>query len=128
MSPHSIHNRKDLKSLRQQLRTGMTPAEQKLWAALKNRQLQGRKFRRQQSIGQYIVDFYCPSERLIIELDGPEHTDLPRHEYDQARQQELESFGYGIIRFENRMVFEQLDNVLEAIVQAFAPEGEPTTP
>jgi len=122
MADHSIHNRKDLKDLRRKLRTEMTPAESKLWSVLKNRQLAGRKFRRQQSIGRYIVDFYCPFEKLVIELDGAEHAETQRNDYDAARQAELESLGLTILRFENRMVFEQLENVLEGIKRCFTAE------
>ena len=65
-----LHNQKHLKLRRRRLRNAATPAERALWLMLKGRQLGGRKFRRQHSIGPYIVDFYCPGERLIVELDG----------------------------------------------------------
>jgi very-short-patch-repair endonuclease len=65
-----IFNRKYLETNRKWLRNNSTSAEAALWKLLKNKQLEGRKFRRQQSIGKYIVDFYCSQEKLIVELDG----------------------------------------------------------
>ena len=65
-----IHNRERLRVLRRALRNNATNAEAILWRYLKRRQLKGRKFRRQHSIGPYIVDFYCPAEKLAVELDG----------------------------------------------------------
>lgn len=68
-----LHNRKHLKDFRKELRNNSTKAESRLWKVLRKRQLEGRKFRRQHSIGNYIVDFYCPEEKLIVELDGAIH-------------------------------------------------------
>ena len=65
-----IHNKIELKPYRKALRKDLTPAEAFLWKYLQNRKLEGRKFRRQHSVGNYIADFYCSSERLVIELDG----------------------------------------------------------
>jgi very-short-patch-repair endonuclease len=127
MAKPKPHNHNSMKKLRKKLRAELTPAEAKLWSALKNKQLKGRKFRRQQSIGRYIVDFYCPSELLILELDGSVHDDLPRSEYDHARQLYLESLGFTVLRFANEMVFDQLENVLAAIENHFKAD-KPTTP
>jgi len=104
---------------RRWLRRQATPAERRLWACLRKRQLAGRRFRRQHSIGPYVVDFYCPSERLVIELDGAGHEDVARACYDARREAYLRSRGLRVLRFENRQVLEQLDTVLEAIRQAF---------
>ena len=87
---------------------------------LKGRQLGGRKFRRQHSIGPYIVDFYCPAERLIVELDGAVHDDPARRDYDDERQQFLAGKGFTILRFANEDVFEQPDMVCTAIAQHFS--------
>ncbi len=119
MAKRKPHDHKSLKGLRKKLRADLTPAEAKLWSALKNKQLAGRKFRRQQSIDRYIVDFYCPSEQLIVELDGSVHDDLPRNQYDHARQKHLESLGFTVVRFANEMVFDQLENVLSGIEKHF---------
>lgn len=110
-----INNRKYLKTYRKDLRNNSTKAESQLWKALKKKQLEGRKFRRQHSLGNYIVDFYCPKEKLIVELDGQGHHNFVNEEYDTKRTNYLESLGLKVLRFENHLVFEQLDMVLEAI-------------
>jgi|SRR6056297_518298 len=117
--PYSIHNRHDLKEQRQALRQEMTSAEARLWSILKGKRLDGRKFRRQQSLGPYIVDFYCPAESLVIELDGEVHNDSIRREYDAKRQEYLLDLGMKIIRFENRQVFEDVENVIAGIRRHF---------
>ncbi|HSP10990.1 MAG TPA: DUF559 domain-containing protein [Salegentibacter sp.] len=73
MTRKQLHTRKELKEYRRVLRTKMTPAEAFLWTCLKARKLEGKRFTRQHSIGNYIVDFYCASDKLIIELDGEVH-------------------------------------------------------
>lgn len=110
-----INNRKYLKTYRKELRNNSTKAESQLWKALQKKQLEGRKFRRQHSLGNYIVDFYCPKERLIVELDGQVHHNFVNEEYDTKRTNYLESLGFKVLRFENHLVFEQLDMVLEAV-------------
>lgn len=104
-----------LKSLRRALRRDQTPAETHLWQALRKRQLAGRKFKRQYSLGPYILDFYCAEERLAIELDGAPHYDVTRRAYDDERTQFLETQGIRVVRFENRDILQQRDVVLAAI-------------
>jgi len=116
---NEIHNRKYLKELRKELRNNATKAETKLWQALKRSQLNNRKFRRQHSIENYIVDFYCPSEKLIVEIDGEAHNNSVNNEYDYKRTTELEELGLKIIRFSNEEVFKNLELILEAIKQEF---------
>ncbi len=82
---NNLFNRKYLKSFRSSLRKRSTSAEAVLWNILKSRNLDGRKFRRQHSIGNYIVDFCCPSEKLVIELDGDVHGDYNKIEEDKKR-------------------------------------------
>ena len=120
-------NRAELKPLRQDLRNHATQAERALWQALKGRRLAGRKFRRQHSIGRYILDFYCPRERLAIEIDGQVHDDPARGEYDSVRQRELEELGIRVLRFSNDDVLRTCDLVVEA-VGAAVRAGEATTP
>ena len=79
----------------------------------------GRKFRRQHSIGPFIVDFYCPREKLIIELDGEVHNNPVAEDYDQLRSNYLQRKGCRVIRFENRIVFDHLSNVLSEIQDNF---------
>jgi|SRR5690606_5325770 len=114
-----IHNHKYLEKFRKKLRNEGTSAEAFLWRYLKGSQFEGRKFRRQHSITNYIVDFYCPSEKLIIELDGQVHFNEAAQEYDQKRQKELEDLGFKVIRFENKMVFDFLPSVLQEIKDNF---------
>ena len=110
-----LHNRKHLKSVRRKLRSHLTPAEAKLWKYLQHGQLQGRKFRRQHSIGPYIVDLYCPGERLVIELDGAVHDDAQSWQRDELRSAFLRKQGLRVIRFENHEVMENLEGVLAQI-------------
>ncbi|WP_246615764.1 endonuclease domain-containing protein [Aquimarina litoralis] len=119
-----LHNRKYLESFRKNLRNNGTSAEAFLWKYLQKSQIQGRKFRRQHSIGNYIVDFYCPKEKMIIELDGEIHNQAKKQEYDQKRTKYLEGLGFAVIRFENKMVFESLPSVLKEIEDNFADNNE----
>ena len=114
-----IHNEERLKVVRRALRNNATSAEGTLWRYLKRSQLRGRKFRRQHSSGAYIVDFYCPAEKLAIELDGEAHNDPGRREYDDEREVYLRGQGIRIVRFENKEVFENAEIVLQAIAWHF---------
>ncbi len=114
-----IHNKKYLEPYRKKLRKSLTPAEAFLWRHLQNRKLEGRKFRRQHSIENYIADFYCPEERLVVELDGQGHFNPTAQEYDLKRTETLNSLGITVLRFENRLVFENLNSVLQEINDNF---------
>lgn len=121
-SNRRITSRKVLKTRRRLLRRQSTPAESVLWQALRGRRLQGRKFKRQFSVGPYILDFYCVAEKLAVELDGSVHDDPFRQASDAERTVFLEAHGIRTMRFENRLVFEQLPVVLDAITYHFADE------
>nr|WP_255552094.1 endonuclease domain-containing protein [Roseivirga sp. E12] len=108
-----------LKERRKHLRNNGTSAEATLWTLLSNKQLEGRKFRRQHSIKNYIVDFYCPSEKLIVELDGDVHFSAAGVQYDRKRDEELRELGFKIIRIENEDVFLATMAVLDKIKNAF---------
>jgi very-short-patch-repair endonuclease len=114
-----IHNYKILETKRKALRSNGTAAEATLWKSLQRRQLLGRKFRRQHSVLYFIVDFYCPQELLIIELDGAYHNNPEQREYDLKRTKILEQLGFKLIRFENKMVYEHLEFVLNDIKSHF---------
>ena len=120
-----IYNRNYLKSRRKELRNNSTKAEIILWKYLKGSQLEGRKFRRQQSIGNYIVDFYCPKERLVIELDGEVHFNKDAIEYDKLRTEYLESKFIKVIRFENKEVIYNIEKVLKTISNNFNKNTSP---
>ena len=93
----------------------MTIAEAFLWRYLKNKQIEGRRFRRQFSIGNYILDFYCFELQLGIELDGQPHFTDEGLEKDKERTAELNKHGVEIIRFENQLVFTHTETVLQMI-------------
>ncbi len=109
-----IHNRKDLKQFRRNLRNNSTSAEAVLWNHLKGSNL-GKKFRRQHSVGNFILDFYCATERIAIELDGAHHFTDEGIKYDEDRTKYLNSLNIKVIRFENVKVFEDLVGVLNKI-------------
>ena len=98
-----------------QLRREQTPAERKLWARLRQRQIYGLRFRRQHPIGRFIVDFCCISHKLVIEIDGRTHD--AQMAYDQARAELLQGQGYKVVRFTNSEVEREMDGVLAEIVR-----------
>ena len=112
-----IHNRPSEEHLRQQLRSNMPTAEVLLWSKLRGRQLLGHKFRRQYSVGPYVVDFYCPALRLAIELDGDSHFAEGAAKKDEVRRRFIESFGIRIVRFLNTDVYENMDGLLDTLVR-----------
>jgi len=95
------------------LRKNQTDAEKLLWKHLRNRQLNGYRFRRQVPMGRYIVDFTCASLKLVIELDGSQH--MSNTDYDERRTQYLTTQGYKVVRFWNNELLHHTDSVLEAI-------------
>jgi len=98
-----------------ELRKNQTPAEEILWSLIRNKKLKGLKFRRQHQIGHYIVDFYCHSKKLIVELDGSIH-DLPEQQKkDIKREKYLTSLGFNVLRFNNSEIFENTGDVFEKI-------------
>jgi len=129
-SDRIINNKSALKTFRKQLRNSLTAAEAKLWTHLQNKQLNGRKFRRQFSIDNYILDFYCPSEKLAIELDGEVHNIETQAKYDNERDLFLSYYGIKVLRFENKVVFENIDYLLECIKKEFGRDtaSAATTP
>jgi very-short-patch-repair endonuclease len=108
-------NRSSEKNKRRQLRNSMPDAEVILWSRLKGRQLLGCKFRRQYSVGSFVIDLYSAEIKLGIELDGDSHFQVGAREYDQKRSYLIESFGIRIVRILNTEVHEDLDGVLEMI-------------
>ena len=112
-----IYNSKTLLGFRQQLRRNMTTPEKCLWLRLKQQQL-GVKFRRQHGIGNYIVDFYCPSLHLVIEIDGHSHYTPEAKGADHIRDIYLASLNLKVLRFTNLQVTDNIDAVLTSIKQA----------
>ena len=97
------------------LRANATPHERMLWRALKELPMEGSHFRRQAPIGPYVVDFFCPAKRLIIELDGGHHNDDGEAQRDRVRQAWLERQGYRVVRFWNSEISGNLNAALEQI-------------
>lgn len=110
MSQFNLHK---YKLRRKELRNNSTKAEQLLWKYLKNSRFLNLKFRRQQGIGRYIVDFYCPDCRLAIEIDGDSHFNEDSLEYDNIRTEFLNAEGIKVIRFTNTDIYKNISAVLE---------------
>jgi very-short-patch-repair endonuclease len=126
MRENQLHNLPKVKGRRKYLRKNLTPAEAILWNYLKNSQLYGRKFRRQHSVGNYVLDFYCPEERLAVEIDGSQHVIFKsKIRQDKERTKFLNSKKIRIKRFINSEVYNNLDGVLEAIAKEFKPPLNP---
>jgi very-short-patch-repair endonuclease len=124
-STPGLNNLPYLKTFRKNLRNNLTPAEAKLWTMLKGRQLDGRKFRRQHSVANYILDFYCPEERLAIELDGQGHFEASQAEYDRERDLFLLHTGIKVLRFENRWVWDRPEALLDEVRKEFGWQEPP---
>ena len=106
---------KKLKQLSRQLRENMTDAERRLWSKIRTRQLKEYQFYRQKPIGDYIVDFFCPRARLVIEIDGSQHLVGETVEYDRIREDFLNSLGLRVLRFNNTEVLQNTNGVVERI-------------
>jgi uroporphyrinogen-III synthase len=98
----------------------MTPAEEKLWQLLRHRRLQKLKFRRQAPVSGYVADFYCHALRLVVELDGEVHAHPHQMVRDEDRDLNLWCRGYTVLRFSNRVLFEQPEAVLDQIAETAA--------
>src|SRR5688572_5866420 len=119
MPPDRHYNSRRKLEQRRGLRSGLTPGEAIWWSALHASSLHGRTSRRQHGIGPYIVDFYCPAEMLIVELEGAAHEGARAARYDETRESFLTNRGLTVLRIENRHVGENLEGVLEFISQHF---------
>ena len=110
-----------------ELRKRQTDAEKKPWVILRNRQLAGAKFRRQFSIGSYILDFYAPEFRLCIEADGGQHYEDKGKQGDKVREKELSKLGVEILRFNDNEILNNIEGVFE-IIQKNLRRKEPPSP
>lgn len=108
-------------SIRRMLRNRMTHAEKILWYYLRKENINGYKFRRQYGIGPYVVDFYCPSEKLAVEVDGDSHYQDGVGVHDIARQRFIEQQGIRVIRFTDNDVRESIAAVIEKIEKSLDP-------
>ncbi|MGD2082197.1 MAG: DUF559 domain-containing protein [Chromatiales bacterium] len=114
-----------MKRLARSLRKNQTDTERVLWRRLRNRQIAGRKFRRQEAIGRYVVDFVCLDEQLIVEIDGSQHADTTT--FDQRRTDYLQSRGHRVLRFWDNEILEHLGAVLERIHQVLTSRRNEAT-
>jgi very-short-patch-repair endonuclease len=112
-----INNIKYLKSSRKLLRNNSTAAEATLWKILKNKTVCGLKFRRQHSVGNYILDFYCPELKLAIELDGEIHNDPVVLSKDLEKEEFLLKLSICLLRYENRWVYDYPEVIIEDILK-----------
>lgn len=108
-------NNPKFKERRKELRINETTSEKILWKYLRNKSLENNKFYRQFSVGPYILDFYCPKQRLAIEIDGNQHLETDNLAYDQERTLYLESKSIKVIRYFNNEINENVEYVLENI-------------
>jgi very-short-patch-repair endonuclease len=112
---NEFFNRESETDKRRQLRGSMPEAEIILWSRLKGRQLLGCKFRRQYSVGSFVIDFFSVEIKLGIEIDGDSHFQTDAPEYDRKREQFIACFGIRIVRILNADIYDNLDGVLEMI-------------
>jgi very-short-patch-repair endonuclease len=117
-----------LKNRARELRKSQTDSEYHLWTHLKGRQFQGIQFYRQKPIGNYIVDFYAPKAKLVIEIDGSQHLEQKGIEEDHKRDRVLMKLGLRVIRFSSRDVLLQTEAVLEDIFSAIAERYSEKSP
>lgn len=109
-----LHNRARSTPVRRNLRRVVPAPEQRLWYFLRNKRL-GHKFKRQYSIGRYVVDFYCAEHHLAIEIDGDSHYTTEAQEYDADRTEYLHACGIRVVRFTNADVMKNIDGVVGTI-------------
>lgn len=115
-SPDQVRLSEETLRRARELRKNSTDAEQFLWKILRDRQLNGLKFRRQHPFNGYFLDFYCLEKNLAIEIDGSGHAEDQQQNYDQVRTDALKKEGITILRFWNNEVFENPEGVLETIL------------
>jgi len=108
---------KNLKQRSRQLRKSMTDAERHLWAKIRMKQLKGYQFYRQKPIGDYIVDFFCPRAKLVVEVDGSQHSSDEMAEYDRIRDEHMRNLGLRVLRFTNTEVLTNIEGIIESIIE-----------
>jgi very-short-patch-repair endonuclease len=111
---------KALKQFSRTLRSNMTDAEHHLWFRLRNKQLGGVQFYRQKPLLSFIVDFYCPRAKLVIELDGAQHFETEHRIKDAIRDNELEKLGIKVLRFDDRQALKETEAVMAVIYDEVA--------
>ena len=113
----------DIKSKALAMRKRPTPAEKLLWQCLRGKRMRGFRFRRQQPIDRFIVDFYCRQAQLVVEVDGASHESTEAAEYDEQRTRFLNELGSSVLRFSNEQVIYETDAVLNTIAEHLPGES-----
>lgn len=126
--PGVIRGQPDYLDIKRTLRSNMTGPEARLWSRLRARQLQRLKFRQQHGIGPYIVDFYCPEQSLIIDVDGDSHADADQVMKDKQREQYLQSLGLRVIRYIKDGIVKNLGGVLEDLAERISSRSTSPRP
>ena len=120
--PTRIRNvHQNVQAASEQLRHTSTPTEQMLWQTLRGGKLEGCKFRRQHAVGRFILDFYCAEHKLVVELDGAQHEQ--QAERDAERTAHLNAYGYRVLRFTNKAVYDDIASVLQTIRAAILQDA-----
>ncbi|MBN1473578.1 MAG: endonuclease domain-containing protein [Syntrophaceae bacterium] len=114
---------KKLKTLARNLRKSMTDAEILVWSKIRRKQIKGMQFYRQKTIGNYIVDFYCPKGKLVVEIDGGQHYINTGRKKDLDRDYQLQLMGLSVLRFSDFDVLRNIDGVLEKILSCLDSSG-----
>ncbi len=110
----------NLKAPARELRKNMTDAERRLWSKIRMKQVKGYQFLRQRPIGPYIVDFFCPEAKLVIEVDGGQHFTVEGKESDQSRDSYLQSLGLQVLRLNNHDVLTNIEGVITHLMTALS--------
>ena len=121
LRPRRASEREKTNERARQLRANQTEAEVALWRLLRDRKLIGMKFRRQVPIGRYVADFYCHDRRLVVELDGPIHSEPAQVDHDQSRDAFLRSMGLKVLRLSNEDAFADPEEIRRRIYEATRP-------
>jgi very-short-patch-repair endonuclease len=123
-----IYYNPKLKSTARKLRSNMTDSERLLWSRVRRKQLKGFQFYRQKVIGNFIVDFYCPSAKIIIEVDGSQHYEKEALRKDRVRDERLSKLGFEVLRFSSSDVMRNLDGILLEILDRLPSAKSPSIP
>jgi very-short-patch-repair endonuclease len=118
-----IYYNSKLKNTARTLRKNMTDTEKLLWSRIRRKQLKGYQFYRQKTVGNYIVDFYCPSAMLIIELDGSQHYTDKGKQKNKIRDQYLIGLGFQVMRYPSTDVFSTIDGIVDEIYEQLHEES-----
>jgi very-short-patch-repair endonuclease len=123
MSDDKMHVNRNLREYSRDLRKNMTHAERLLWGTVRKQQILGCQFYRQRIVGNYIVDFFCPKARLVVEVDGSQHGTYEGLEKDRIRDQYMKDHGLQVVRVNDVDVLTNIGGVVDAIMRAMGAPG-----